>query len=128
MKFMKAIVLFWAFFVFFGLVPAWAANWVEYGTSSQGDVYSYNKSSVKLVTADVIQVWQRYDFAHPVKGVKSTTVLRQIDCQLSRSKVLSVIDYDFYGGVLHNNTNEDTDWKDIPPNSRLDELRKILCE
>jgi len=117
--------------VLFVLSPAnaaWAANWVEYGTSSQGDVFSYNKSSVKLITADIIQVWQRYDFARPVKSVKSTTVLRRIDCQLKRSKVMSVIDYDLYGGVLHNNANEDSDWKDIPPDSRIDALKKILCE
>ena len=124
----KAIVLLLAVFVITWVVPARAANWVEYGTSSQGDVYSYNKSSVKLVTADIIQVWQRYDFARAVKSVKSTTVLRQIDCQLSRSKVMSVIDYDLYGGVLHNNTDDDSDWQDIPPDSRLDGLRKILCE
>ncbi len=114
-------------FVLFTANPAWAANWVEYGTSSQGDVFSYNKSSVKLITADIIQVWQRYDFAQAVKSVKSTTVLRRIDCRQSRTKVMSVIDYDLYGGVLHNN-NEDLDWQDIPPNSRIDALKKILCE
>lgn len=128
MKSTQVIVLLFAVFVMTWVVPARAANWVEYGTSSQGDVYSYNKSSVKLITADIIQVWQRYDFAHPVKSVKSTTVLRQIDCQLSRSKVMSVIDYDFYGGVLHNSTDEDSDWQDIPPDSRIDGLKKILCE
>jgi len=128
MKSMKTILLLPAVFVIFLVVPARAANWVEFGTSSQGDVFSYNKSSVKLITADIIQVWQRYDFARPVKSVKATTVLRQIDCQLSRSKVMSVIDYDLYGGVLHNNANEDSDWQDIPPDSRLDGLRKILCE
>jgi len=127
-KALRTIIFLPVLFVLILSNALWSANWVEYDASSQGDVYSYNKSSVKLVTADIIQVWQRYDFARAVKGVKSTTVLRQIDCQLNRSKVLSVIDYDLYGGVLHNNTNEDTDWKDIPPNSRLDELRKILCE
>lgn len=128
MKALRTIIFLPVLFVLILSNALWSANWVEYDASSKGDVYSYNKSSVKLVTADIIQVWQRYDFARAVKGVKSTTVLRQIDCQLNRSKVLSVIDYDLYGGVLHNNTNEDTDWKDIPPNSRLDELRKILCE
>lgn len=128
MKVMKAIIPLSVMLVLFLVNPVPAANWVEYDTSSQGDVYSYNKSSVKLITADIIQVWQRYDFARAVKSVKSTTVLRQIDCQLNRSKVLSIIDYDLYGGVLHNNTNDDSDWQEIPPDSRLDGLRKILCE
>ena len=128
MKTFQTMVFLSVLFVLSPANAAWAANWVEYGTSSQGDVFSYNKSSVKLITADIIQVWQRYDFARPVKSVKSTTVLRRIDCQLKRSKVMSVIDYDLYGGVLHNNANEDSDWKDIPPDSRIDALKKILCE
>ena len=47
MKSMKPIVILSVLLVLVLENPVLGANWVEYGKSKKGDVYSYNKSSVK---------------------------------------------------------------------------------
>lgn len=128
MKSMKPIVFLSFLFILFLGNPVLGANWIEYGQSKKGDVYSYNKSSVKNIKGGTTQFWERHDFAHVIHNVKSTTVLREIDCQESKSRIISVIDYDAYSNILHSNSNYDSDWQDIPADSRLETLRQIICE
>ena len=128
MKSIKAVVLLSFMLVLLLENPVLSANWVEYAKTKKGDVYSYNQSNVKNVSGDIRQCWERYDFASVINGVKSTTVLRQIDCKERTSRIISVIDYDIYGGVLHSNANYQSEWRDIPSDEKLEVLRKILCE
>jgi hypothetical protein len=128
MKSMKPGVFLSLLFILFLENPVLGANWIEYGQSKKGDVYSYNKSSVKNIKGDTKQFWERYDFANVIHNVKSTTVLREIDCRESKSRIISVIDYDVYSSMLHSNSNYDSEWQDISPDSRLETLRKIICE
>jgi hypothetical protein len=130
MKTFKSVISWSVLFFLLSINPVLGANWVEYGQSNKGDVYSYNKSSVKNISGDIKEVWERIDFSkeNVRNGIKSTVFKREMDCQESKSRILSVLNYDVFSTMLHSNLSDQSDWKDIPPDTRLATLKKILCE
>jgi hypothetical protein len=130
MKTLKSVMFFSMLFILLSVSPSFGSSWFEYEMSKQGDVYSYNQSSVKNVSGDIKEVWERIDFSkgNVRNGIKSTVYKRQIDCFESKSKILSVMNYDVFSNMVRSNMNEQTDWNDIPPDTRLKTLKKILCK
>jgi hypothetical protein len=130
MKPFQSIIYLSAMFILLSTNNLYGSNWVEYEMSKQGDIYSYNQSSVKNLSGDIKEVWDRVDFSkgNVRNGIKSSVFKRQIECKESKSKIISVMNYDVFSNMVHSNLDDNTDWKDVPPDTRLETLKKILCK
>jgi hypothetical protein len=61
------------------------------------------------------------------ENVKTTVFIREIDCQDSKHRVISIIDYDANGEKVFGGADDQTDWSAIPPDTPIDDLRKTVC-
>jgi hypothetical protein len=119
---------------------------IQYG-KFQGSVYSYNKTSIKHKTNNVVQVWRKLTYSNEHKErdiqmlVKSGLYTRQqlerlsydltlyeINCENSRSRLISIICYDMNDNVLLQRSNDKAKWEYIAPKSEEYYLRKQVCE
>ena len=122
-----------------------AAEWVEYGTTSDGGVLLYDKARIKHQPKDIFQVWNKYIFSDEsrekfMKGLRKTgpltenwdglsqmTYLNEIDCKKGMSRYLSKTFYNKDQKVIIQVPFDKPVWKQITPESHLDNLRKIIC-
>lgn len=121
-------------------------EWVEYGRSTKGDIFLYNKVSIKHVTKDIVQVWGKDVFSdegretyiqymrkkgHSTEGLdklSQSLTLLEIDCKKKRYWSLSMTEYDKDGNVLESSSTDKPDWSYVVPDSRMDKLRKKVCK
>jgi len=133
-------------FVLIFVSPVFGDNWIQYGTGSQGNIYSYNKDTVKWKTNNIVQVWKREDFSVegrekriqgligkglPTNGYDKFSHemgLIEIDCEEMKRNLLSIVDYDTDGNVLLSSSYNEPDWRYIVPGSVGDGLRKEVCK
>lgn len=54
-------------------------------------------------------------------------MLLKIDCKKRLSKIQQLVNYDDKGTVLYEETYKNSDWKNISPNSKLEETYKKIC-
>ncbi len=127
------------------IAPAIASNWVEYGKTGDGGVLLYNKDSIKRQPKDISQFWSKYIFSEEskekfIKGLKKTgpltenwhglsemTYLNEIDCKNGMARYLSKTFYDKNRKVIVHAPFDKPQWKQITPESHIDNLRKIIC-
>lgn len=124
-----------------------SSDWVEYERSNTGNIFLYNKVSVKHRTKDIVQVWYKLVYSDEgreecIQQLKNRgflikeewdrlshrLVLKEIDCKNEMSRFLSVIFYDTDGSVLESKSFDKRDWGYIVPNSNMDILRKTVCK
>ncbi len=123
-----------------------SSDWLEYGRSNKGDVYSYNKTSIKQRTADVLQVWEKKIISDKsreedieyyrsqrlsTKGYEKLSyklILQEIDCKKKTYRILSIIEYDTDDHVLDSLSFDKPDWGSITPGSVIDALRGKVCK
>jgi len=124
---------------------AFCSEWVEYGRNDIGTVYAFNKFTVKHTTRDIVQVsvkriysdegrkqqiQNRKNAGLEIKGYENLShdeSLEEIDCRKGKIQILSTIEYDKNSFVL-DMIPISSDWNSIPPNSRINTLREIICK
>ncbi|MDD4357282.1 MAG: hypothetical protein PHN98_08535 [Smithellaceae bacterium] len=121
------------------------SDWVEYGTTHDGGVLLYDKAHIKNQPGNIFQVWTKYIFSDESRGkfmkgliktgpltenwegLSQMTYLNEIDCKKRMSRYLSKTFYDKnYKIIVHVPFNK-PDWKQINPESHINNLRKIIC-
>jgi len=138
------IIFFSLFFFSVGNTENSSSDWVEY-TRSKGLIFLYNTVSIKHLTKDIVQVWDKSIYSDEAREKEiqslieygsSTTgydklsqkwVLHEIDCKKHRLRMLSIIEYDTDSNVLYSDSIE-REWDYLPPDSIWDTLRKKVCE
>lgn len=124
-----------------------SSEWVKYYDDINGNIRSYNKNvSIEKNTGNhIIQVWDKVDYSKNGKKqaiqqmaklgtstktydkLSHNTSLYEIDCKKRRFRVLQLLMYDEEGNTLYyHQYNED--WVNLPPDTKLDLLRKQVCK
>ncbi|OPY02449.1 MAG: hypothetical protein A4E66_02717 [Syntrophus sp. PtaB.Bin001] len=122
-----------------------SSDWVEYGKSKNGDIYSYHPGSIKQKSKDIVYVWVKLVFSD--RGRKDyinrlekngeltegydklshTLSLVEIDKKRSKLRILYGLEYDMDDKELFRGSH-DAPWKDILPDSTEDILRKNILK
>lgn len=116
-------------FLLWAVSPVFSMDWTELSTTGDGNVLSYDKGSVRKVNTNVYRLWERILYSDPNvhENVKITVFIREINCQDSQHRIISIIDYDATGEKLFSGSNDQIDWSDIAPDTPIDALRKAVC-
>lgn len=123
------------------------SDWVVFGTTEDdGDVFLFDKESIKHRTKDIVQFCERRDLSDigrknfikdlidngaPIGGylkISHIDCLREIHCLERKTRVLSIINYDSDGYVLDRGSFANPPWNSITSDSIGDDLRKMVCQ
>ncbi len=123
------------------------ANWTHFATDKEGRHY-YSKVEDAAVSPGIVRVWTRLDFSDEGKNLYIAkrnsislsnegydrlirrNVLYEINCFSKRRElaIQEVFDLTADGTTLdYAKAGSYKDWQDVPPDSTLDELCKIVC-
>jgi len=105
------------------------AEWIEYSTRSNGDVYFYDNARVEK-KGDHISVWTRVRYKRSVMASSSYQSFLRLDCSENSETVLQstfYTDSDWNKKAMATNTNAKPE-EVIKPNSATEQLVKILCK
>jgi hypothetical protein len=129
MKTVQPVILLSVLFILLFRSPVWGIEWVELAKTSNGNVLSYDKGSVRKVDNNIYRLWERilYSDENVKENVKTTVFIREINCRDSQHRIISIIDYNANGEKLFSGTDDLTDWSAIPPDTPIDDLRKTVC-
>ena len=128
---MKTLLLFIS--LFFITTNAYA-EWTFYFTSVDGDVFFYDKSSVKR-NGNKVKVWRYVNYSPNNEKTKSVNMsssrgLDEIDCVNENRKILSLHTFtkpNLQGDMFDaTNPNPTTDY--ISPDSTQAVLMKLVCK
>lgn len=104
------------------------AEWVEYTTRSNGDVYYYDDSRVEI-NGNQISVWSRIRFKISVMAASSYESFLRLDCSENSETILQSTFYsdkNWNKPAMATNTNAKPK-KYIKANSATRQLINILC-
>jgi hypothetical protein len=131
-------------------LPAYAgrpANWTYYGTDKEGRHF-YSKVEGTNKSPGIVRVWTRLDFsdegknlylakrnsiAMPLQGYEQLTrrnVLYELNCFSDRREFSTQEVFDLTAEektIDYAKAGSYKDWQDVPTDSVLDELCKIVC-
>ena len=144
MKFknLQSVICFAIFFM--SAHHAWAEDWILYNTSDESKVY-YNKSSIKEVDKNIIQVWTKTILNEKGKAKVSSVlknmdkasdnpeiwshklILFKFDCVNEKYKITSMNIYNEKGSVLFSLPEINYKWRNIILKSDSEKLKKIVC-
>lgn len=105
------------------------ADWVEYSTRANGDVYFFDDSRVQK-SADQIKVWNRIRYKTSIMGASSYQSLMKIDCSDQAETTLQSTFYsdkDWSTPAMATNMKEKPK-KNINKNSATKQLAELLCK
>lgn len=105
------------------------AEWVEYSTRSNGDVYYYDTARVER-NGEQVTVWARIRYKTSVMAASSYQSHLKIDCSNNTETVLQstfFTDREWAKPAMATNTNAKPE-KSIEKNSATFVLSDILCE
>ena len=132
------------------VLPSYAGrpgNWTYYGADKEGKHY-YSKIEETTASPGIVRVWTRVDFSEEGKNLylaKRNSVAMSLDGygQLARRNILyelncfsnrpefstqEVFDLTAEGKTLdYAKAGSYKDWQDVPPDSTLDKLCRIVC-
>jgi hypothetical protein len=123
-----------------------ASDWEEFKTY-KGNVYSYNKATIKLRAEAIIQVWVKTVYSDEGRERHVQYMKKQglstakdwyklsdslssveVDCRKEKTRVLYITYYYADGGILHSQSSNAQDWRAIVPDSPFDLLREKVCK
>lgn len=105
------------------------ADWVEYSTQSNGDVYFYDNERVENKGSQV-SVWTRIRYKTSVMAASSYQALLRFDCSDNSETVLQstfYTDKDWSKPAMATNTNAKPKTL-VKPDSATGQLASILCK
>ena len=138
-------VIFSVLFVLLLVTPVIGSDWVEYGKSKNGDVFSYNKVNIKR-TKNRVHVWIRTVFSdegrekeiQPLRTgglpteewekLSHTLVSDEISCKERKHWISSITYYNTDGRVFFSHSYDKSNWDYIIPGSLVDILRNNVCK
>jgi len=139
-------VIFSVLFVLLLFTPVYgSSDWVEYGKSKNGNVFSYNRVNIKR-TKNRVHVWIRTVFSdegrekeiQPLRTgglpteewekLSHTLVLDEISCKERKHWISSITYYNTDGRVFFSHSYDKSNWDYIIPGSTVDILRNNVCK
>ena len=109
--------------------PVLGIDWEKLATTADGNELSYDKGSVRKIDTNIYRLWERVIYAdeNMEENIKTTVFIREINCQDSKQRIISIIDYDANGEKLFSGSDDQTDWSSIPTETIIDNLKKTVC-
>jgi len=105
------------------------ADWIEYSTRSNGDVYFFDNSRVEK-NGDLINVWTRVRYKTSVMAASSYQSLLRLDCSENSETILQdtfYTDKDWTKPAMATNSNPKPK-KNVAPDSATSLLVDIICK
>ena len=105
------------------------AEWVEYKTKSNGDVFYYDDTRVERNGSE-IRVWSRIRYKTSVMAASSYQSLLSLDCSEDSETILQstfFTDRDWIKPAMATNTNAKPKTR-VKPDSATGQLISILCK
>jgi len=105
------------------------ADWVEYSTRPNGDVFYFDKSRIEK-SGDQISVWSRIRYKTSVMAASSYQSLIRLDCSENSETILQdtfFTDRDWTKPAMATNTNAKPKTH-IKENSATSQLIPVLCK
>ena len=106
-----------------------AAEWIEYSTRSNGDIYFFDNSRIEKA-GDELHVWTRIRYKTSVMAASSYQSLIKLDCTKNSETVLQdtfYTDKNWTKAAMKTNTNAKPE-KNVSANSASALLVNILCK
>jgi hypothetical protein len=147
MKKISSVISLSVLIIFLLVSNVYSLGWMEYKTDNDGNVYFYNKGTIKHLTKDIIQISVKTIFSNEGKNYELEFLresglsnvekynslsyeisLEKIDCKNKRSQFLSLTSYDKDSKTLFPYSYKEKKWEDITPGSVLDILQKNVCK
>lgn len=145
MKTIGSVIVSSVLFILLLVTPViGSSDWVEYGTSKNGDILLYDKGNIKkgegksiiqVKVTEILSDEKRDKYIQTVKkggmfteswnNLIFTISLFEIDCLEKRMKILHYTLYDTNGKSLY--SSSDQNWDYITPHTINDTLRKKVC-
>lgn len=124
--------------IFFFSMEARSVDWVFYVTAADGNNYYYDSQSIKWVSKDIVQVWEKTVYTE--KGVPDMIKkygpeykelscgigLFEFNCSEKKSRGLSLTYHNHHGSVIYS-APRDSSWDFIIPESVSESLFNIVC-
>jgi hypothetical protein len=128
-SFRLSVILLALLFWVLSVGPVLSLEWTKLATTGDGNELSYNKGSVRKTDTNIYRLWERIIYAtrNVKENIKTTLFIREINCQDGQHRIISVMDYNANGEKLFSGSNDQVDWSSIPPNTPIDDLRKVVC-
>ncbi len=104
------------------------AEWVEYSTRANGDVYFFDNTRVQM-SANQVKVWNRIRYKTSIMGASSYQSLLKIECSNQAETTLQSTFYsdkDWSKPAMATNMQEKPK-KHINKNSATKRLAELLC-
>jgi len=105
------------------------AEWIEYSTEANGDVFFFDNARVQK-NGNLVSVWNRIRYKTSLMGASSYQSFSKIDCsEYSETTLQNTFysDKDWTMPAMATNTKEKPK-KFINPNSAMEQLANILCK
>lgn len=105
------------------------AEWVEFSTRSNGDVFYYDNARLEK-DGDHVSVWTRVRYKTSVMAASSYQSLLKLDCSVNTETILQdtfFTDKDWARPAMSTNTNPKPK-KSVTENSATWQLINILCK
>lgn len=141
---LNTLVMFNILFVLLVAIPVSSADWVEYWKDHQGNLFSYDRDSIKYKTAEIVQVRDRMDHLgngadysrserqdkmHPPDNKKFAYMISliEIHCVQAKYQIVEFSDFDMEGDLIATGSFEN-DWIHIRPETFAAELKRLICK
>lgn len=120
-------------------------GWILYGTSTDGDSYFYDKSSITQVSSKIYRVWDKVKYSkvgkdERIQTSKKYTVysdswekldyeifLYEFDCVNNKTKLIQGLSYDDGGKVIGSGEVPNPEIRQIIPGSFQNTLQREVC-
>ena len=123
-----------------------SSDWVKYIVDKDGNVHSYRKGDIKKDGGNyIVQVWDKTGYSYKSKEkeiqlrkesglstegydkLSNENILIEIDCKKKRKRILSIIQLNTNGKILHSIDIDKGGWIYIISDSNDENLLKKVC-
>ena len=112
-------------------------EWTSYSSGSSGESYYDSESIITYVAEDIVQVWSKTIYSdegkksleqdYKVPDISESKSLQEFNCHTRETRIITAVYYNSSQKEVINAGDKPSDWMNIPPGSRAENLYKIMC-
>ncbi len=113
------------------------AEWVSYSTGPSGKSYYDSESIITFLAEDTVQVWSKTIYSdegkkslqqdYKVADISESKSLQEFNCHTKETRTITAGYYNSSQREVINAGDKPSDWMNIPPGSRAENLYRIVC-
>ncbi len=135
---MNRVFLLTALFLLCCISAADGEEWVSYSIGPSGESYYDPGNIITYLAEDIVQVWSRTIYSdegkklleqdYKVSDISESKSLQEYNCRTREMRVIKAGYYNSSRKEVVNSGDKPSDWMNIPPGTRAENLYKIVCK